>query len=163
MPMTLHPSHHARTMPDKPAYRMVGSGSAITYGELDRVSDQGAQQLRALGLKPQDHIALLAENSLCRHSLRRSLLARRRPGRQFLCDNPVGDELADAGAPADFIDDRAAVGAERRRSEQWIDRVRENRRERLQGGAAAISPAKPPSPKSSSQRTLRWRKADSNF
>ena len=62
--MTLHPSHHARTMPDKPAYRMVGSGSAITYGELDRVSDQGAQQLRALGLKPQDHIALLAENSL---------------------------------------------------------------------------------------------------
>jgi long-chain acyl-CoA synthetase len=64
MPMTLHPRHHARTMPDKPAYRMAGSGSAITYGELDRVSNQGAQQLRALGLKPQDHIALLAENSL---------------------------------------------------------------------------------------------------
>jgi len=64
MPMTLHPSHHARTMPDKPAYLMAGSGSAITYGELDRVSNQGAQQLRALGLKPQDHIALLAENSL---------------------------------------------------------------------------------------------------
>jgi AMP-binding enzyme len=62
--MTLHPSHHARTMPDKPAYRMVGSGSAITYGELDRVSDQGARQRRALGLKPEDHIALLAENSL---------------------------------------------------------------------------------------------------
>jgi acyl-CoA synthetase (AMP-forming)/AMP-acid ligase II len=49
---------------NKPAYRMAGSGSAITYGELDRVSNQGAQQLRALGLKPQDHIALLAENSL---------------------------------------------------------------------------------------------------
>jgi len=43
--MTLHPSHHARTMPDKPAYQMAGSGSAITYGELDRVSNQGAQQL----------------------------------------------------------------------------------------------------------------------
>ena len=41
--MTLHPRHHARTMPDKPAYRMAGSGSAITYGELDRVSNQGAQ------------------------------------------------------------------------------------------------------------------------
>jgi acyl-CoA synthetase (AMP-forming)/AMP-acid ligase II len=64
MPMTLHPRHHARTMPDKPAYRMAGSGSAITYGELDRVSNQGAQQLRALGLKPQDHVAVLAENSL---------------------------------------------------------------------------------------------------
>ena len=62
--MTLHPSHHARTMPDKPAYRMAGSGSAITYSELDCASNQGAQQLRALGLKPQDHIALLAENSL---------------------------------------------------------------------------------------------------
>jgi hypothetical protein len=42
--MTLHPSHHARTMPDKPAYRMAGSGSTITYGELDRVSNKGAQQ-----------------------------------------------------------------------------------------------------------------------
>src|SRR6516165_9717389 len=40
--------------------------------------------------------------------------------------------------------------------------VRENRRERLQGGAAAISPAKPPSPKSSSQRTRHWREPDSN-
>jgi hypothetical protein len=78
--------------------------------------------------KPQS-----AHDSACRHSLRRSLLARRRPGRQFLCDNPVGDELAEAGAPADLIDDRAAVGAEGRRSEQWIDK---NRRERLQGGAA---------------------------
>jgi hypothetical protein len=38
---------------------------------------------------------------------------------------------------------------------EWIDRVRENRGERLPGGAAAISPAKPPSPKSSSQRTRR--------
>ena len=59
---------------------------------------------------------------LARHSLRRPQLARRYPGRQFLCDNPVGDELAEAGAPADFIDDRAAVATERRRCEQWIDR-----------------------------------------
>ncbi|MGH7091468.1 MAG: acyl-CoA synthetase [Stellaceae bacterium] len=62
--MTLHPSHHARTRPDKTAYQMAGSGSVITYGELDRASNRGAQQFRALGLKPQDHIALLAENSL---------------------------------------------------------------------------------------------------
>ena len=41
--------------------------------------------------------------------------------------------------------------------------VRENRRERLQGGAAAISPAKPPSPQSSSQRIRRWRELDSNY
>jgi long-chain acyl-CoA synthetase len=64
MPMILHPSFHARTMPDKTAYRMAGSGAAITYGELDRVSNQAAQLFRSLGLQPQDHIALLAENSL---------------------------------------------------------------------------------------------------
>jgi len=37
--MSLHPSFHARTMPDKVAYRMAGSGAAITYGELDRASN----------------------------------------------------------------------------------------------------------------------------
>jgi long-chain acyl-CoA synthetase len=62
--MSLHPSFHSRTMPKKVAYRMAGSGEAITYGELDRASNQAAQLFRALGLKPQDHIALLAENSL---------------------------------------------------------------------------------------------------
>jgi len=36
--MGLHPSIHARTLPDKIAYRMAGSGAAITYGELDRSS-----------------------------------------------------------------------------------------------------------------------------
>jgi hypothetical protein len=63
-----------------------------------------------------------AHDSARRHSLRRPLLARRHPGRQFLCHNPVGDELAEAGAPASLIDARAAVAAERRRCEQWIDR-----------------------------------------
>src|SRR5438876_753703 len=64
MPMSLHPSFHARTMPDKIAYRMAGSGTAISYGDLDRVSNQGAQLFRSLGLKPQDQIAFLVENSL---------------------------------------------------------------------------------------------------
>jgi len=52
-------------------------------------------------------------DSARRPSLRRPLLARRHPGRQFLCDNPVDDELAEAGAPAGLIDDRAAVAAVR--------------------------------------------------
>jgi acyl-CoA synthetase (AMP-forming)/AMP-acid ligase II len=51
-------------MPDKIAYRVAGSGAAVSYGELDRASNQGAQLFRSLGLKPQDHIAFLAENSL---------------------------------------------------------------------------------------------------
>ncbi|WP_428246580.1 acyl-CoA synthetase [Ferrovibrio sp.] len=59
----LHPSFHAATHPDKPAYIMAGSGEALSYAELDRRSSQGAQLLRWLGLKPQDHIALLVENS----------------------------------------------------------------------------------------------------
>src|SRR3954463_9502353 len=59
-----HPSVHARTQPNKIAYQMAGSGKAITYRELDELSNQGAQLFRALGLKAGDHIALLLENLL---------------------------------------------------------------------------------------------------
>ena len=46
-----HPTIHARTHPDKIAYQMAGSGKAISYRELDELSNQGAQLFRALGLK----------------------------------------------------------------------------------------------------------------
>ena len=59
-----HPSIHARTHPDKIAYQMAGTGKAITYRELDELSNQGAHLFRALGLKAGDHIALLMENRL---------------------------------------------------------------------------------------------------
>jgi fatty-acyl-CoA synthase/long-chain acyl-CoA synthetase len=59
-----HPSIHARTHPDKIAYQMAGTGKAITYHELDELSNQGAHLFRALGLKAGDHIALLMENRL---------------------------------------------------------------------------------------------------
>jgi long-chain acyl-CoA synthetase len=59
-----HPSIHARKNPDKIAYRMAGSGKAITYRELDELSNQGAHLFRSLGLKAGDHIALLMENRL---------------------------------------------------------------------------------------------------
>lgn len=59
-----HPSIHARTHPDKIAYQMAGTGKAITYRELDELSNQGAHLFRSLGLKPGDHIALLMENRL---------------------------------------------------------------------------------------------------
>src|SRR6202165_5034589 len=62
-PMT-HPSVHARTQPDKIAYQMAGSGKAITYRELDQLSNQGAHLFRALGLKAADHVAFLVENRL---------------------------------------------------------------------------------------------------
>ena len=59
-----HPSIHARTQPDKIAYQMAGTGKAITYRELDELSNQGAQLFRSLGLKAGDHIAFLMENRL---------------------------------------------------------------------------------------------------
>ncbi|MCW2354023.1 MULTISPECIES: acyl-CoA synthetase [Bradyrhizobium] len=59
-----HPSTHARTHPNKLAYQMAGSGKAITYRELDELSNQGAHLFRSLGLKAGDHIALLMENRL---------------------------------------------------------------------------------------------------
>jgi long-chain acyl-CoA synthetase len=59
-----HPSHHARTTPDKVAYQMAGTGTAITYRQLDERSNQGAQLFRSLGLGPRDHIAVLMENRL---------------------------------------------------------------------------------------------------
>jgi fatty-acyl-CoA synthase/long-chain acyl-CoA synthetase len=43
---------------------MAGTGKAITYRELDELSNQGAHLFRALGLKAGDHIALLMENRL---------------------------------------------------------------------------------------------------
>src|SRR5260370_12196383 len=59
-----HPSVYARTQPDKIAFLMAGSGKAITYRELDELSNQGAHLFRSLGLKAGDHIALLIENRL---------------------------------------------------------------------------------------------------
>jgi fatty-acyl-CoA synthase len=59
-----HPSLHARTTPDKVAYRMAASGATVTYRELDERSNRAAQLFRSLGLRQGDHIALLMENSL---------------------------------------------------------------------------------------------------
>src|SRR3954465_1179081 len=60
----MHPVLHTQINPDKIAYLMAGSGEAITYRELDAASNRGAQLFRSLGLRAQDHIALLVENSL---------------------------------------------------------------------------------------------------
>jgi acyl-CoA synthetase (AMP-forming)/AMP-acid ligase II len=59
-----HPSIHARTHPGKIAYQMAATGKAITYRELDELSNRGAHLFRSLGLKAGDHIALLMENRL---------------------------------------------------------------------------------------------------
>ena len=64
--MSLHPSVHARTVPDKTAYRMAGSGAALTYRDLDRISNQGAQLFRALGLKPTERVNVVSRRGTIR-------------------------------------------------------------------------------------------------
>jgi fatty-acyl-CoA synthase/long-chain acyl-CoA synthetase len=59
-----HPSLYAATTPDKPAYIIAETGETLTYRELDRRSNQGAQLFHSLGLRPGDHVALLLENGL---------------------------------------------------------------------------------------------------
>jgi len=56
------PGVHARTWPDRPAVIVEPSGERLTYGALDRQSNQGARLFRRLGLKAGDTIAFLIEN-----------------------------------------------------------------------------------------------------
>lgn len=58
----MHPSIHARQKPDHIAYKMIPSGEAVTYAELDRRSNQCAHLLRGAGLGRGDVIAVLLEN-----------------------------------------------------------------------------------------------------
>ena len=58
----MHPGIIAAASPEKVAYVMADSGETITYGELEKTSNQGAHLFRRLGLKRGDHIALLLEN-----------------------------------------------------------------------------------------------------
>ncbi len=59
----MHPSIHARTHPDKPAYIMASTGETVTYGQLEARSNQGAHLFRSIGLRPGDHIALFSDNN----------------------------------------------------------------------------------------------------
>src|ERR1700733_13514784 len=59
----MHPSIHAKTTPDKPAYIMAGSGEVVTYAELDAPSNQGAHLFRSLGIEAGDSISLFIDNS----------------------------------------------------------------------------------------------------
>ncbi|MCP5267116.1 MAG: AMP-binding protein [Burkholderiaceae bacterium] len=58
----MHPSHHAKRTPDKPAYIMADGGEVVTYAELEARSNRIAHLFRDRGLRPGMHIALLIEN-----------------------------------------------------------------------------------------------------
>ncbi len=59
----MHPSHFAKSHPDKAAYIMAGSGEVITFSQLEERTNQIAHAFRDAGLKVGDTIALFAENS----------------------------------------------------------------------------------------------------
>ena len=59
----MHPSAHAKTTPDKPAYIMAATGETVTYKELDERSNQLAHFFREAGLKAGDSIALFMDNN----------------------------------------------------------------------------------------------------
>ncbi len=58
-----HLGTRAAEHPDKAAFLVADTGESVTYGELDRRSNQAAQLFRALGLKAGDHLAVLMENN----------------------------------------------------------------------------------------------------
>ena len=78
----MHPQHHAKANPDKPAYIMAYSGEVVTYGQLDARSNQAAHLFRSLGLKPGDAVALFIENHPRYYE---ALWAAQRSGLRFTC------------------------------------------------------------------------------
>ena len=65
----MHPGIHAEKDPTKPAYILAGSGTVVTFGELNDRSNQGAQLFRSLGLGFGDHIAICMENNAHYHQI----------------------------------------------------------------------------------------------
>ena len=60
----MHPSIHARTTPDKPAYIMAGSGETVTYAELDGLANRYAHWAKGQGLRRGQTVALLMPNRI---------------------------------------------------------------------------------------------------
>ena len=60
----MYPGHWSSIKPDAAAVINADSGEAMNWAELDARSNQVAQLLYSLGLRPGDHVALLMENQL---------------------------------------------------------------------------------------------------
>ena len=58
----MYPGVHGKEIPEKPAVVMAASGEVVTYGQLDRRSNQAAHLFRSLGLRPGASVAVLIEN-----------------------------------------------------------------------------------------------------
>ncbi|MDX2937737.1 acyl-CoA synthetase [Streptomyces ipomoeae] len=60
----MYPGAHIADFPDKPALVMLATGETVTYAQLERRSLQVAHYLSEAGLRPGDHLALLATNDV---------------------------------------------------------------------------------------------------
>lgn len=60
----MHPRFQAQRFPAKPAAIMADTGEAISFGELEKLANQGAQLFRSLGLQAGDAVAIWMPNSL---------------------------------------------------------------------------------------------------
>lgn len=112
----MHPAHHARLTPDRPAYVMAETGRVVSYAELDRWSSRLAHFWRAQGLAPGDTIAFLLENHVAYLPL---LWSAQRAGLVYvsistgLSAGDVGYIVRDSGAQALVTSARkTALGAE---------------------------------------------------
>ena len=96
------PGFHAAAHPDRPAIVMVGSGDVVTYRQLEERSARLAHALRAAGLRPGDHIAMLLDNRAATVEL---AWAAQRSGLYY---TPINTRLA-ADEAAYVVDDCGAT------------------------------------------------------
>ncbi len=102
----MHPTHHARTDPHKPAIIMGFSGESVSFLELDQAADQGAHSFRAHGLQRGDVIALVMDNG---PRFLEIAFAAQRSGLYYACLSTrllpaeIAYILADSGAKAVFV------------------------------------------------------------
>jgi fatty-acyl-CoA synthase len=61
-PAPFHPRRHALERPQDVAFRISGSGEAVTFAQLEERANQAAHVFRRLGLRRGDHIVILMEN-----------------------------------------------------------------------------------------------------
>ncbi len=58
----MHPAHHAKTSPDKPAVIAAETGATLTFAQLDAMSNRVAHLLRDEGLQAGDVVAFMVDN-----------------------------------------------------------------------------------------------------
>ena len=60
--LSMHPSHHAISRAEIAAAIINGSGTTLTYADLERRSNQGAHLFRSLGFRTGDSMCVMLEN-----------------------------------------------------------------------------------------------------